>query len=812
MAIGITSRLSSLKNQIAKTPQLILEIEGVDSVFSSTIALDLARWDNLNITWDDGKTFWDGTTQLEGNEPLIDLKGSKRTLSQQIRPDKSSTQSVPTFNIRIVDKNNTVAQQLSFANIEEQLGKKCNVYITLDGGIHPTDSIPILFGFLDEFSFKAGSVLLSVSHASNLQRQGIYTQATTELTSAVDATQTTIPVLSSTGFINASDAQKSFLQIEDEIMQVVSSSPSSFTVTRGSLGTTAVAHDNSTEVLSYYTLTGKPIDLALKLMMSDGEQTFKDIGYSLDSIEYVSPVETIDNALIIDSVDVENLTGLISLDTIRITGSTSNDGDYTVLTFGSLDDGRSYIQTIEDLSTEVTTAGSITYLSQYNVLNEGLGLDSREVDVAGMKEIATNFNTEFFEYNDLPIKTGVESAKDFIEKQLFFPQNVYSIPRKARISCKYTIPPLSIDITPTLNTSNVINIENLDVKRSIHKYYYNAIQYKYNKGYVEDKFFRTATFLSGESSRIKTGNSILTIPSDGIRESVEIGSQLQKLSNRLLGRYQLASLEVKGIDILFKDSLNLEVGDIIPFGGETTQLPDPQTGQRNLEVALYEIINKSLNIESGKVKLDIIQTGFSIEGVRAVVAPSSTIDSRSTTTEIIVTKDIDTIQFPIERLKYEAYLGSKVRIRSRDYSYDETSTIVGFSGSNDNGIAISPALPSAPPANSVFELDIYGNQPINEAGDLVKIKYSHFMERKNLISVADSQNFDVDDTIGLFIGQKVQVHSLDYTDDSFGTEHTIDNIVGNTITLDSALSFTPAIGYQLETGSFSDGKDGYVVL
>jgi hypothetical protein len=813
MAINLTKRLDSLKNQTAKTPQLILEFQDIDSTFSTTVLLDLARWDNAQITWDDGITYWDGTAKRAGNEPIIDLKGSKRTLSQQIRPDKSSTQSVPTFNIKLQDKNNKIAQQFSFDNIEEQLGKKCNVYLTLSGGIHPFDSIPILFGFCDEVSFAAGSLTLSISHASNLQRQAIYSQVTTELSSPITDSATVIPVISTTGFIEAFDAQKSFLQIEDEIMQVVSSSPTSFTVQRGALGTSAVEHD-TTEVLSYYTLTGKPIDLALKLLLSSENNAFESIGYNLEAIEYVNTTTSVNNALIFDSPDIEAISGLVAGDTVRVSGTSSNDGDYTIFSFGLLDDGRSYIRVEENLSLEVTMSASVEYRSKYNVLKNGagLGLEPREVDVAGMEEINKNFSSEFFEYTDLPIKDGIDNAKDFIEKELFYPSNIYSIPRKARISARYTVSPLSIDITPTLNTQTVQNVEQLKIKRSIHKFYYNAIQYRYNREYVGDRFLRTKTFLSGESSRIKTGNNILTIPSDGIRQTQETENNLQRLANRLLARYQLASVEVKNITVLFKDSLNLEVGDIIPFGGSDLQIPDPQTGKRNLEVALYEIVNKSLNIENGRVSLTIAQTGFSIAGVRAVIAPSSLVDSRSTASEIVVKKDIDTNQFAIERLKYEQYLGAKVRIRSKDYTYDESSTIAAFPAGNENAITLNPALPSTPPTDAIFELDIYGDQPINEAGDLVKIKYCFTMEQKNIVSAVDGQTFDVDDTEGLFEGQKITVHAGDYAEDNFPETATIDNINLNTITLESALSFVPTANYKLETYSFSDGKDGYVAL
>jgi len=810
MAVPLTPRLTSLKNQISKTPQLILEVEGIDDNFSTTVALDLSRWDASNIFWDDGKTFWDGLSQREGNQPLIDLKGSQRSLSQQIRPDKSSTQSVPTFNLTIVDKNNIVAQQFSFDNIGEQLGKKCNVFLALEGST-PEDYIPILFGFIDEFTFKAGKVKLSISHASNLQRQGIYSQATTELSSSINDSTTTILVDSTQGFIEASDSQKTFLQIEDEIMQVVSSSPTSFTVNRGQLGTQAVAH-NQTEVLSYYTLTGKPIDLALKIMLSDENNTFRSIGYNLDAIEYVSVSESINNALIFDSFDIQELSGLVVNDTVRISGSSSNDGDYTIAGFGKTNDNRSFILTQQDLAQEASSSATVEYKSQFNVLKEGLGLEAREVDVAGMTDIAASFDSEYFEYQDLKIDQSIDNAKEFIEKELFFPQNTYSIPRKARISARYTVSPLSIEIVPTLNEKNVKNIQLLSPQRSIHKYYYNTIQYRYNVSYLDSKFFRTKSFVSGPSSRIATGKSLLPIPSNGIRETASTDTDLDRLSKRLLTRYQLAALEIKGIEVLFKDSLNIEVGDIIPFGGTGTQLPNPETGKRDLPVKLYEVVNKSLDIQSGRVKLDILETNFGTRGVRAVVSPTSGIDSRSTTSEIIVKKIIDTEQFFSEREKYEQYLGAAVRVHSEDYTYDESSFIVGFSASNDQGILIDPALPSLPPAGSRFEVDVYTNQPLNEAGDLIKIKYCFTMVQEEITAVASNQEFDVNDASRLFIGQEITVHSPDFTSDSFSETVKIDNIAGQTITLESSLPFVPSIGFFVETYTLQDGNDGYVVL
>ena len=82
------------------------------------------------------------------------------------------------------------------------------------------------------------------------------------------------------------------------------------------------------------------------------------------------------------------------------------------------------------------------------------------------------------------------------------------------------------------------------------------------------------------------------------------------------------------------------------------------------------------------------------------------------------------------------------------------------------------------------------------------------MYQKEITVSIDAQNFECD-TTGLFIGQSIQVHSDDYSSDSIDV--TIDNIAGNVVTLNQALSFTPQVGDKLETKTFTDG-DGYLLL
>lgn len=812
MAIPITQRLSSLANQISKTPQLILEIEGIDGTFSTSAVFELSSWDNVQLFWDDGVTFWDGTSPKSDNRQLIDWNGTDTTLSQQIRPDRSSTQSVPTFRVRIIDKNNQIAQEFSFDNINEQLSKKVNMYVSLQGAVHRQDSIPIIFGYLDEFEFGPGYVQLSISHASNLQRQSIFTQTTTELTSDIDNSTNLIPVEDTDGYYLAQDAVKTFIQIDDEIMQITGINPNSFIVVRGALNTQIVSHDSGADVLAYFTLTGKPLDLYQKILLSNPGNTFTSIGFSLKSVNVASSTITVNNSFIFESENVAEFAGIIPGDTINYTGSLVNDGNYTVLNSGILDTGDSFITVEEDLSDEIVAQGVATLRSQYNVLPDGLGLEPREVDANGMTQEAQDFDAEFFDYIDLPIKETVEDAKDFLEKQILYSQNCYSIPRKARVSAKFTRPPLSVDITPTLNTSNVQNPGNLKIKRSTHKYYYNSVRYNYNLSYVEDKFFRTLTFFDAEStSRINIGNSTLTIPSDGIRQESNTVDNLTRLSSRLLQRYRFAAAEIRNIQVLFKDSINLEVGDIIPFGGSDTQLADPQTGRRDLPVALYEIINKKLSIRDGRVVLDLIESGFGLQGVRGTIAPSSQVAQATLNSVTIETLNGST-RYLDERDKYEDFINTALRVYTEDYSFDETVNIVGFPDGQPNTILVSPDFSSVPIQGAVVEFATYSNQPINNQTNLLKIKHVFLMYQATIVSAVSSSEFDVDDASDLFEGQVISIHAPDYSSDSFTNLTTINTIIGNTITITDAVTFPLLNGYLVETYSFSDGRDGYVLL
>jgi len=807
MAFTLTATAQALANQISKTPQIIVEVEGIDTIYGTSSVFKFIQWDD-GTEWDQDGITWDGVVANENSLDAISFKKTTKNITQQIRPDKGAASSISTMTIELIDFNKQVSSVFALDSAVEQLGKKARVYLSFEGAAHPENSIPVFFGFIDDFSFEAGKLIMSVSHPENLKRQSIFSQYQSTLTAGIDDSVTTIPVADTTGIIPTRDSLTSYIQIEDEAMEVVSTTSTTITVIRERLGTIAASHATDTEILSILTLEGLPIDLALKIMLSDSDNSLFSSAETIESFEYISASESVNNAIIFSSVDIQAVTGLVNDDIIEISGSTSNDGTYTVRSFSKLDDGRSYIVVNENLTLEASTTATWSYKSQYNVLSDGLGMLPDETDVETFIDISETFGPNFVDYSFI-IKETVDSAKDFIDREIFFPQNIYSIPRKARSSCKFVAPPLSIEVTPVLDTTTIKNPQNLSLKRSTHRLLYNSVTYRYNKILLSDKFFTIKSVINTDSlNRIKVGSKPLRIDSTGLIDNPATTQALDRLSARALDRYKFAATEIKGIKLLYKDGFNIEIGDVVLFGSSDMQIPDIQTGGY-LEPKLYEVSNKSLNIEKGSVTIDITETGFALENRRGVFSPSSLVDTGSTTSRIIVKAISTSDQFLKERDKWNELIGVKVRVRSDDYTFDEETTITSFDTTNDAAINISPALPSIA-TDYVVELVDYGDLDNNTVSDTAKLKYTFSMKQAEVTVSTDNQNFDVDDTSLLFIGQKVQVHSEDYTRDS--VETTIANIATNTITLTDALSFTPLVGDFMETISFADGGDGYVYL
>lgn len=815
MAYNISDTLKSLNDQIAKEMMIILKIEGSQYLYGSAPILETARWDDPRIKWDNEQGItWDGEIEKDNSKPYIMPIKSKTTkqITQQLLVDKGGSGSVATMNIELVDYRGEVARDLSFDQIGEPLGKKATVYMGLKGGRYPQDFLPLMRGYIDDLKYNAGSISVSVALATNLLRQSAFEQYQTQITANIDSLTTTIPVVSTEPIFQTQDSFTAYIKIDDEIMEIVSvdEGAGELEVIRSRLGTLPAAHDQEADTTSYYTLEGHPIDLALKLLFSKADNAFYETDFEINALNRISSTETIDGAIITNDYNIEDSSGLVIGDFVEISGSASNDGEYPIIGFGVLDTGKSYILVATGSLTEETGLSlKLKVKSKYNVLPDGLGMDVDFVDTAAFEATKSLYSADFIDMT-FKLKDTIEDCREFIIKEIMKPSSLYLIPRKGKTSCKKTAAPFSINPIPTLNTTNIYDITKIEMRRSTHKYLLNQIIFRYNEGVLEDKFFDKFIRSNADSfTRIKVGRKRQVIEAKGYLRSSESLQVVDRVATSILSRYKFGARYVRNVKVLLSVGLQLEIGDIVFFGGEDTKLVNLQTGDRDLPPAQYEIINKKLDISKGETILELLESGFSIEGIVGTYSASSSILAGSTAERLLIGELWDSDQYSEERDKWDRWVGLKVRVRSDDYTFDETTTLSGFDASTNNGLILDPPLSSAPAAGYIVELAKYEEYGTTEDEETLKLTHTFTMPQAEISAVTDLKTFEVLDTTDFEVGMEINVHSDDYTIDS--EIRIIDDITGNTIILDEDLNISPDIGHFLEVYKYAEAK-GYRIL
>ena len=800
MAIQLSVTAQSLLKQTGIQPQIALELEGVDTLFAAQPVFKTREWEDG--FWDDGR--WDGTFTEERAVDWISLQGTTTSISQQIRPDKGSTSSISTVNVAIVDVDGKVSKALSFDSITEILGKKATFSIGFfnEAAVYPQDYQAIFRGIVVDFYTEAGIVMVSLASSESLKRQVFLEKFQGELSADIDNLVTTIPVLDTIGMYESQDALTTYIRIEDELMQVLSFTDTSIEVIRAQLNTLANPHE-VTEFETFYRMQGKPLDLSLKIMLSEEGNEYFESDDIPKSVNFISITEQLANTIIFDYYDIKEKTGLVVGDTFQL-DTTLNTNTYTIRGFGQLETGDSFIETFETLVTENEYLGTFKYKSKYNVLPTGLGMISNEVDIEEFENLKASFGSNFIDY-DLYIKDSIDDMKTYMDSELFFPQGLYSIPRKARSSVKFVVPPFSSDILPTLDNNTITNITKIKQRRSVHKYLYNTYVWRFNQDSIEDKFLTGKVVINNTSvQRIKVGKKQLKIESTGLRSNVETFNLVNNLSQRLIDKYSLAPTYFEGVEVNYKTGYAVEVGDIIEAFPSETKTKDLRTGSSQRS-KLYEVTNKSLNIKTGKIKLSLISSAFEIESRYVVVSLSSRVVTGSTDTRLIIEPINDLGRFRSPTSQWEIFRGKNIRVRSKDYLDSDTVTFE-IDPTNNAALILDTPLSFTPVAGYIVEVPDY-----NDAGAGIdseyKLQFGYNTARVTITSVTDAKTFDVDLPNNLVVPSLIYVHADNYSETSTSELIRIESIVGSTVTLESDLPFTPQIGYIVDRSNFND--DGF---
>lgn len=810
MTFTATRKIQNLVRERVKTPQIILEIDGIPFIFGALpVEVDWFFDETPPREFDTTGLRFDAPIQAINSVDVISLDKTTKTFGQQVIPDKSGTSSIATMTIELVDKNEQVSEILNFKNyVNDILGRRATVYTSLKGDTsHPEDSLPVLQGFIDDYQVIQGSYLISVSHPGNLVRREFFVEYKSKITSGISASATTLNVLNTDNLVLSQDALTSYVRVDDEIMRVNSKGSSTINVTRGQLGSSATTHDSGADVSSNYRLVGDPIDIALKIYLSGSSNTTFG-SYSVESFVSIGGGGLVPGAIVFSGINIKQQSGISIGDTINITGSSSNNGSYTIVDIVPSYEYGSYLIVDDPLTTEINSNGSCTFSSQFNTLPIGLGLTNNEIDVDQHLAIQ-NENPATFSNIDLLLTEQIE-GKEVIDRKIYYPQSLYSIPRNAKVSAKLVQPPLNTNNIVRLNETSLTNVENIKVSRSTSKFFYNSIVYKFGKDRVFDKFTRGEIFINETSNnRIPVGAKQLTIEADSLPDNGNTENLVRRQSLRQLDRYKFGAQRITNVKPMYDQTYNLDVGDVVIFGSTGLKLTDLNTGKRQFEERLVEVVNKQVNLTNGEISLELLETAYDLNARFGVISPSSIVGSGSTTTEIKLNLSYSSsvvYNYEYETEKWADYIGERLRVFNSTYSYDEVVTITGIKSTNRNFLIVSPALPSAPSSGYNIEIPEYeANEDL-----LYKSLFTYFNPQINITTSVSTTQFRCS-TSFLFVGAVIYVSSPTYNRDSFEVEDVeITNISGTLVTVNKSLGFTPQVGDHVElVGFVSDEGAAY---
>ena len=799
MPLILTDLATKLSQQTNITVNIILEIEGFTHKFGAIDIKEELSFDISGKTFDSGESFDTDIVDPDSNA-IINLDGTTRNITSQLSIDKG-IESVKSFTVDLLDNNGLLSNIFTpGVVVDDLLGQKAQVYINFKGSTHPKDSLLIIEGVIGQYQFSnKGTCKVVIDHASQLKRQEIFLSHKTKLSGALAQGAVSagdIDVSDASGFV-VPDAGvtelETYFRVNDEIIRYTGITNNTLTgcVRQNFQTLQPTSHDAGSEVTSFYRLQGNALELALKLMLSTG-------GYGLSksttAFEILSPTLTIENAILFASKDIQEEFGLTVGDHVQITGSTSNNITTTISSFGLIDEDFSYIVVSSSLNAEDEQNATVKFKSQYDVLQEGAGMLPTQVDVSRHKFFLDSFTSNFV---DLDFYLEEELVIDeFINKELYRPNNLYSVPG-AKSSVKMTLPPLSDIYTKTLDSSNVINPTNINIQRSINKYHFNSYIVKYNPSPLEtEKYLNGKVVIDNDSlTRIGAGKKVFKIESQGLRDSAATTQALTLNAARHLDRYKFAA-EFFSIETFFSN-IDIEAGDIVVVDG--LNIYDSTTGNRTFKPKQFEVINKSISIGSAKIKLDLLSTSYQLDGKYGVVSPSSKIDTGATTTNIPLKKSYGNTGN--EEDKWQIHIGSNIRVHNNDFSFDETTVLTGFDPTAPNIAIVSPALSSPPSADFILDSPNYddGN---TDALEVMKDMYIFVNPTLDITGVTDSSTFTVSASHAakLFAGCTIEVHNIDYTSTN---ERVVSSIVGNTVNLKTALSFTPTTDFKIQLVGFS---------
>ncbi|MEM4359737.1 MAG: hypothetical protein QXT45_04355 [Candidatus Bilamarchaeaceae archaeon] len=658
-------------------------------------------------------------------------------------------------------------------------------------------------------TFPTGTTAGQIRRAISDNQQAQVLVEVKDIDSSVVQTSQSPTILGKTKFVAVEDVSglvvshmpefETFININDEILKVLSIDPTNKTIeidetTRGLFNSfRGVTANEGDTVSSFYVLRGDPIDLFLRLVLS--RQQNKPIPVTAYGV--VTGIGIIQNAVEIATDDVYRDYGIVVGDVCSLGSIFSNR---RVMFVGKTRQLKSYIIVDgPDIGIDATYTGSLVFNSQFDTLPIGAGSPSYLVDVKRFIEIRENIIAQL-PYMEFYVKDDF-NLKEFSERELFFPSQLFLCPRNGKISVSVQRP-FGFDDLPSIDSRVFIEPERVVVNRSLNEFYYNTISLYYDRDSIDDEFLSVVHTIDTDSVQIYRKNILpLIIESLGIRSQLVSSFFLKRMPKLLLERYRFGAIHFE-LSLTITDGLQFQIGDVVLFNGSDLYFPSFEDEDYTLGVGYYQIINRELMED--RVKIRLVSTQFRNDVRYTTFAPSSEILEQIDSKTLRIANSFGYNKFESE--KWSRYLDERIIIHDFDRQFVHLNRIASVE--QPDTIVLYDVLPTLPNTTLWIEpADYDGPTGYNR---LFKTMHPSWSKKSEITGVINSTTFTVPaaDSVAFYEGVTVIIHDSSFT---IFEQRRVTSVSSNTIEIDSALSVPLTSGLLIDVlGFYTDKGPVYV--
>lgn len=821
----------------------------------STIATDshtiyVDKYYGESYTYGDGSLYGEkipveipASDALSSTQNIISLDNSSLSITQRLEIEQGKN-SVSLMTLGFVDKDGIMSRVVSPGIvIPDILGAGVDIYLGYGEIEFPDDYLKVFRGYVCGVTAPPGLVILQLADPTIKKRQSIAYIATTVLTSNILSGATTIPVQSTADFFQnvgvspsvADPGYRCYIQIDDEWIECSPPNPTNFTVyQRGARGTTAAAHLAGATVtagiqigatyggVNAYGKANNPqnaITIALCTMLSGWAGPFVTGVLPLSfGAPIIQPSTPVNYVTLIGGVDAVSTYGLTIGDTMTFTQSATlyNSTITGFLPYGGTLNNIIVFSVVGSLPvTEFPGTTPLSFRSQYDLYPPQFGLKMvpKDVNIAQHLFVQNTFigsagyDLLFF------ITSEITSGKDWLESQVYYPVGAYALAVRGQASCGYHNPPLGSQGLITLSASNVIDPTSIETRRSVNadRAFFNVISYDYDFDEVNNIYGSTQTYDNATSLGTIGIANTLPISSQGMythAPSAITNTIISNISTRYLSRYAEAG-QIIQLSVNYGVASVISPGDVVAIqdnGG--LQILNFATGERDLGTQLFEVINWTLDIVSGKADLLLLgNVGGNVNDRYGSISPSSVLGNGSTSTTLILVDSYGAIFPGEENEKWREFIGLPVNVHTSDWVTQATGTIVSAPQSSPHTLQVT-SLGITPTSGYIVDIPPYSASTNPAVDALFKLYFDSLDLTDSVVSGVSNTVFTVPSTNGsLYVsGNTIRVHNYGFTLDS--GEITIAGVTaGGTyrIQTSTSMGFTPASGTLVDLLGFADG-------